>query len=155
MVFWPLLAESHLPHFGNIMTSMRFFLVQASLDISAQNSIFAYLSDQLSISWLWRLVNSMMVAVFLLLPMHAMGDATSSPPKRIIRVEGGDDFVPYQFDDTDGRPKGYSVELMQAVARQVGLEADITLGPWHETLKKLEDKKNRCIDRSALFQGAR
>ena len=70
-----------------------------------------------------------------------MGDATSPPQKRMIRVGGNNDFAPYEFADTDGRPNGYTVALMQAVAHQVGLEADITLGPWQEMLKKLEDKK--------------
>jgi len=104
-------------------------------------SFFAYITDLLASSCLWLLTTGMLVGVCLLLPAHALDDAGSSPPKRIIRVGGNNDFAPYEFIGTDGRPKGYTVELMQAVAHQVGREADITLGPWQEILRRLENKE--------------
>jgi PAS domain S-box-containing protein len=58
-----------------------------------------------------------------------------------ILVGGNNDFAPYEFLGTDGRPQGYTVELMKAVARQAGLNADIQLGPWHEMVRKLETKQ--------------
>ena len=30
---------------------------------------------------------------------------------------------------------------MQAVVRQIGLKADITMGPWHEMMRQLEERK--------------
>ena len=104
-------------------------------------SFFAYIADLLAAPCLCLLATGMLVGVCLLLPAHALGDAESSLPKRIIRVGGNNDFAPFEFVGTDGRPKGYTVELMQAVAHQVGLEADITLGPWQEMLRRLENKE--------------
>ena len=104
-------------------------------------SFFAYITDLLVASCLWLLATGMLVGGCLLLQAHASEDAGSSSPKRIIRVGGSNDFAPYEFVDTDGRPEGYTVELMQAVAHQVGREADIILGPWQEMLRRLENKE--------------
>ena len=55
----------------------------------------------------------------------------------MIHVGGNADFAPYEFVGSDGRPNGYTVELMHAAAGKVGLEARITLGPWKEMPAKL------------------
>ncbi len=106
-----------------------------------QKSMGACIAILSATPWLRRLTTVMLVAVCLLLPVHAPGDSGSPPPKRIIRVGGNNDFAPYEFVGTDGRSEGYTVELMQAVAHQVGLQADITLGPWQKMLRQLENKE--------------
>jgi len=51
----------------------------------------------------------------------------------ILRVEvgGGDNFAPYHFVE-NGRATGFDVELARAVARVMGLELELELGPWAE-----------------------
>lgn len=109
----------------------------------APKSFLASITRLLVTSCLWLSTTGMVLAACLLLPGHALGDGGSSPPERIIRVGGNNDFAPYEFAGPDGRPEGYTVELMQAVAHHAGLEADISLGPWQEMIRRLE---NREID---------
>ena len=53
-------------------------------------------------------------------------------------VVGGDrNFPPYEFIDEDGRPAGYNVELTRAIAREMGLDIKIRLGPWNKVRKQL------------------
>ncbi|MGA6926247.1 MAG: transporter substrate-binding domain-containing protein [Desulfosarcina sp.] len=90
---------------------------------------------------LLRLTTGMLVALCLLLPQQVRGDVGDPSPKRIIRVGGNHDFAPFEFAGSDGRPRGYTVELMQAAAQHAGLRADIELGPWEEMLRRLENKE--------------
>ncbi len=57
------------------------------------------------------------------------GETAAGP---VVRIGGGGAFAPYHFLDADGRPTGFDVDLARAVARVMGLEADIALGPWQE-----------------------
>ncbi len=56
------------------------------------------------------------------------------PSRRRARIiVGGDnDYPPFEFLDENGEPAGYNVELTRAIARQMGLEVTIRLGPWAE-----------------------
>ncbi|MBE0566019.1 MAG: transporter substrate-binding domain-containing protein, partial [Krumholzibacteria bacterium] len=52
-------------------------------------------------------------------------------PTGRIMVGGGDAYEPYHYL-AGGRPTGFDVELLQAVAAAMGLDLDIRLGPWSE-----------------------
>ncbi len=54
--------------------------------------------------------------------------AASEPPE--LRVGSEIDFPPYAVVDENGRPAGFSVDLIQAVADVMGLSIRITTGPW-------------------------
>jgi two-component system sensor histidine kinase EvgS len=55
-------------------------------------------------------------------------------------VIGGDrDYPPYEYLDSNGQPAGFNVELTRAAARQVNLEIEIRLGPWHEIRRGLAE----------------
>ncbi|MFN2351147.1 MAG: transporter substrate-binding domain-containing protein, partial [Kiritimatiellia bacterium] len=60
------------------------------------------------------------------------------PSDRRIIVGGDHNYPPYEFLDNDGQPAGYNVDLMRAIARAVGLELEIRLGPWERMLRSLE-----------------
>lgn len=49
-----------------------------------------------------------------------------------LKIRGGSelDFRPYCFTDQKGRPTGFGVELLKAVADKMGLPLQITPGPW-------------------------
>ena len=55
-------------------------------------------------------------------------DAAGEPPE--IRVGSEIDFPPYAVVDENGRPAGFSVDLIKAVADVMGLSIRITTGPW-------------------------
>lgn len=85
---------------------------------------------------IWRLL-----AVVMLLGMSlgfaAIEAAAQSPPPPAITVRGDHNYPPYEFLDA-GKPTGFNVEVMQAVARVMDLNIEITLGPWSEVRSQLE-----------------
>jgi PAS domain S-box-containing protein len=54
-----------------------------------------------------------------------------------IRVGVSRDFRPYAFADKNGRPVGYSIDLIQAVARAMGLRVQIKAGTWDQVWQGL------------------
>ncbi|MCX6358475.1 MAG: transporter substrate-binding domain-containing protein [Armatimonadetes bacterium] len=71
--------------------------------------------------------------------LHAKWFAALELPTRRRLVIGGDDrFPPYEFLDAHGLPAGLNVDLARAVAREVGLDIEIKLGPWEAARKGLE-----------------
>jgi PAS domain S-box-containing protein len=61
--------------------------------------------------------------------------------EKMKMVVGGDhENPPYEFLE-DGKPTGFNVDLMRAVADAVGVEVEIRLGPWDEVRRELEEGK--------------
>ncbi|MFW6237266.1 MAG: PAS domain S-box protein, partial [Desulfosudaceae bacterium] len=50
-------------------------------------------------------------------------------------------YPPYEYLDEEGRPAGYNVDLTRAIARAVGLDVEIRLGPWSEVREGLRRGK--------------
>ncbi|MGC9400216.1 MAG: transporter substrate-binding domain-containing protein [Anaerolineae bacterium] len=59
-------------------------------------------------------------------------------PRQTLIVGGDHNYPPYEFL-ADGKPAGFNVELIRAVAETAGFEVEIRLGPWHEVRKALEE----------------
>jgi len=57
--------------------------------------------------------------------------------KKII-VGGDFDYRPYTFKDTNGRAKGFDVDLMEYIAEQYDLTLEYQFSPWDEALEKLK-----------------
>ncbi|MGE5894838.1 MAG: transporter substrate-binding domain-containing protein [bacterium] len=56
------------------------------------------------------------------------GNAATDPPE--VHVGSELEFPPYAFVDESGRPAGFSVDLIKAVAEVMGLSIKISSGPW-------------------------
>ncbi|MFO8050042.1 MAG: transporter substrate-binding domain-containing protein [Desulfosudaceae bacterium] len=61
------------------------------------------------------------------------------PVGRSIIIGGDHNFPPYEFLDENGLPAGYNVDLTRAIAREMGLDIKIRLGPWKERRDALEN----------------
>jgi PAS domain S-box-containing protein len=72
-------------------------------------------------------------------PAHAAGSTS------VIRVGGDYDYPPYEFLDESGRPTGYNVELTRAIAKVMGLNVEIRLGPWGEIREALENREIQAV----------
>lgn len=73
--------------------------------------------------------------LFLLLPVMAgaaSGDVAKLPHHNLIKVAGDHNYPPYEFLDEEGNPRGYNVELTQAIAEVMGIHVDIHLGSWSD-----------------------
>ena len=75
----------------------------------------------------------LLVAVALLSASSAAAQPPAPPsPALEVRVGSEVDFRPYAFLDADGRPAGFSVDLMTAVARVMGLRLRVSTGSWDD-----------------------
>ncbi len=64
--------------------------------------------------------------------------ALELPSDRHILVGGDHNYPPYEFINENGQPDGLNVDLIRAVAGEVGLDIRIRLGPWKEIRQGLE-----------------
>ncbi|MFO7751533.1 MAG: transporter substrate-binding domain-containing protein [Desulfobacteraceae bacterium] len=58
-----------------------------------------------------------------------------------IVIGGDENYPPYEYLDENGLASGFNVEITRALARELGLEVEIRLGPWTEIRKALETGK--------------
>jgi len=92
--------------------------------------------------------------MLLVLPAFA-GSAEAERPKLVV---GGDhNFPPYEFLE-NGKPTGFNIELIRAVAEVMGVDIELRLGPWSKARRDLEQRKIDIItgmvysdERSKLF----
>jgi two-component system cell cycle sensor histidine kinase/response regulator CckA len=64
--------------------------------------------------------------------------SASEPPLKL--VFGTDhDFPPYSFVSAEGKPAGFTVDLVRAVGRAAGREVEVQLGEWPEIRRRLEE----------------
>jgi two-component system, NarL family, sensor histidine kinase EvgS len=59
-------------------------------------------------------------------------------PQEIIVVGGDQAYPPYEFIDK-GKPSGFNVDLLRAVANVMGLNIEIRLMPWNVAMKELSE----------------
>jgi PAS domain S-box-containing protein len=60
---------------------------------------------------------------------------------RTLHVRGDRNYPPYEFINDQGRPDGFNVDIINALADAMGLEIKIDLGPWDEVVLQLEMNK--------------
>jgi len=77
------------------------------------------------------------LTLLLLLCLPSVSLATQS--KNLIIVGGDNNYPPYEFIDSDGKPSGFNVELTQAIAEIMGLNVKIRLGKWIDMRHALEN----------------
>ncbi|MFN2312165.1 MAG: transporter substrate-binding domain-containing protein [Spirochaetia bacterium] len=59
-------------------------------------------------------------------------------PGRNIIVGGDHNYPPFEYLDNEGNPAGYNVDMIHAIAREMGLNVEIRLGPWTQITTMLE-----------------
>ncbi len=65
--------------------------------------------------------------------------AMQLPSHRRIVVGGDSNFPPFEYLDEAGQPAGYNVDLTRAIAREMGLDVEVRLGPWAEIRRALAE----------------
>jgi ABC-type amino acid transport substrate-binding protein/signal transduction histidine kinase/CheY-like chemotaxis protein len=71
--------------------------------------------------------------------LHSKWFASMEMPSRVLVMAGDRNFPPYEFLDSLGNPAGLNVDLMRAVAAEVGLDIEIRLGDWSSVRAGLLD----------------
>lgn len=69
---------------------------------------------------------------------HLLTETPAHPnlPDTIL-VKGDWYYPPYEFLNERGEPDGFNVEIFQAIARELGLNYRLELGPWHQVRDEL------------------
>lgn len=60
------------------------------------------------------------------------------PPGHKVIVGGDRNFPPYEYLDSLGNPTGMNVEIVRAIAAEVGMDIDVRLGDWSSVLNRME-----------------
>ena len=98
------------------------------------HTLLSTLNEGLSIVFADGTFNRLRVKWFA--PIEAMEHQRS----RIV-IGGDSNYPPYEFLDESGQPSGYNVDLTRAVAKELGIDIEIRLGPWAEIRDALEQGK--------------
>ncbi len=75
-------------------------------------------------------------AIFLLLSSSGW---TEERERVTLQARGDHNFPPYEFLDATGKPSGFNIDVLRAVAKEVDLDVEIKLGPWSQVRKDLEE----------------
>ncbi|NLF38352.1 transporter substrate-binding domain-containing protein, partial [bacterium] len=74
--------------------------------------------------------------------LHAKWFAALELPAHRRIVVGGDwNYPPYEYLDEKGIPAGFVVDLTRAIAREMGIDVEIRLGPWTNILAGLATRE--------------
>lgn len=84
----------------------------------------------------FRIFFALLLSLLVLLSPVAFAEE-SEPAEPVVVIGGDHNYPPYEYLDATGFPAGYNVELSQAVARVMGMEIEIRLGPWGAMRKGL------------------
>ncbi len=87
-----------------------------------------------------RLGGACIVAISLI---ASLAFAQEAPRKLLIGTEL--DFHPYAYVDEQGRPQGFSIDLIRAMTTEMGFEVEFQIGTWAEILQAIKEKKLDAI----------
>lgn len=103
---------------------------QPTLSSNRLNHQTAYTKQNI----LWSLFRFSVWIVLFLLPALGLAAETNRPK---LSVGGQQDNPPFEFLE-NGKPAGFNIDLIRAVAEVMGYDLDIRLGPWGEARQSLE-----------------
>jgi PAS domain S-box-containing protein len=61
--------------------------------------------------------------------------------RKSYEVRGDQYYPPYEFINDKGEPDGFNIELFQAISKQLNIDFNIKLEPWHLVREQLENKE--------------
>ncbi len=93
-----------------------------------------------------------MLCICLALFAHAPSLFAAQQQGAPIIVGGDYHYPPYEFLDENGVPQGYNVDQTRAIAKVMGMDVEIRLGPWGEIRDELESGKIDAIQ--GMFHSA-
>ncbi len=88
---------------------------------------------------------AIMLFILISLPFFFPGNCFAHSPAvnsiKNIRVSSDHDYPPYEFNDEKGRPTGFNIDLINAVAEATGLRVDVRLDVWNKVRAELDAGK--------------
>lgn len=68
----------------------------------------------------------------------ALAASAAVPAQEVLRVGGDPHYPPHHFLGADGRPQGFDIAVIEAIAASRGLTVSVEFGEWSEVLDRLE-----------------
>lgn len=68
--------------------------------------------------------------IFLFLLVSAFSSLTLMGQETLIHVGGDNAYFPFEYLDVENKPAGFDIDLLQALAKETGLELRITMDDW-------------------------
>ena len=59
--------------------------------------------------------------------------------KKVLKIAGDNNYPPYEFVDEDGNYRGFNVDMMRAIATELGIEIELIPMGWQEAMDALEN----------------
>ncbi len=56
----------------------------------------------------------------------------------VLRIAGDNNYPPYEFVDEDGNYRGFNVDMMRAIAIELGIDIELIPMSWQEAMEALE-----------------
>lgn len=81
----------------------------------------------------------LILAIFSLSTVAYGIDETDSTDK-VIRIGGDDNYPPYEYVDRNGNYKGFNVDIMRAVAIELGIDIELVPMDWETALYSLRQR---------------
>ena len=72
-------------------------------------------------------------------PLKASDGQQDGTTKDVITARGDWNYPPFEFLDESGRPAGFNVDILTRISEIMNLDVRISLGPWHEVRRELEE----------------
>jgi PAS domain S-box-containing protein len=88
-----------------------------------------------------RKCHIVLLAALMTLLLYSVPQAREKSEFLRLQVRGDNNYPPYEFINQKGVPDGYNVDIFNAVADVMGIQADLSLGPWNEVRSNLEEGK--------------
>ncbi|SDC54667.1 transporter substrate-binding domain-containing protein [Williamwhitmania taraxaci] len=90
---------------------------------------------------------SVLLLFILALPIQARPQPVSpaNQSDSIIMFGGDFEYPPFEYLNAEGKPEGFNIDIARAVAKEMGLNINITLGPWSEVRKNIEAGKTDAL----------
>jgi len=86
------------------------------------------------------------LALLLVFAFPAMSvDNKTNGQTYVLRIAGDNNHPPYEYVDTNGNYKGFNVDIMRAIAIELGIEIELIPMEWNEALRALEENKVDAI----------
>ncbi len=76
------------------------------------------------------------IIVVLLIAIFSSGNYSE---RKVIKVAGDNNYPPYEFVDEDGNYRGFNVDMMRAIAIELGIDIELIPMSWQEAMESLEN----------------
>jgi ABC-type amino acid transport substrate-binding protein/two-component sensor histidine kinase/PAS domain-containing protein len=92
------------------------------------------------------------------LPVSAMRNDTIWDKHKTVVIEGDWNFPPFEYQDEEGEPKGFNIDLLTTILNRLHLRYKIHLRKWHDALTDLKEGRADLVsmmysnDRAKIYR---